>query len=69
MAFRFVHDSHTFLRTEWLRRMREQHLLALACGTSSVRFRLSFVMGEYELDAALARVAAAATGAQAKAKV
>ncbi|MBK7644108.1 MAG: L-lysine 6-transaminase [Planctomycetes bacterium] len=56
------------LRTEWLKRMREQHLLALACGTSSVRFRLSFVMGEKELEAGLARVAAAAEGVPAKAK-
>ena len=57
------------LRAEWVKRMRDQHLMALMCGPSSVRFRLPFVMGEYELDAALARVAAAATGAPAKTRV
>ena len=57
------------VRNDWIKRMRGQHLLALPCGPSSIRFRLPFVIGEYELDAALARVVAAAQGAPAKAAV
>jgi L-lysine 6-transaminase len=51
-------DTET--RQAWLKRMREAHMLVLACGPNSVRFRLPFVMTPAEVDQAVARVAAAA---------
>ncbi len=47
-------------RAEWIKKMREQHLLVLSCGPSSVRFRLPFVMTPAEIDTAMKRIAAAA---------
>jgi L-lysine 6-transaminase len=46
-------------RTEWIKKLREQKLLALLCGPSSVRFRLPFVMTQAEVDSAMAKIAAA----------
>lgn len=46
-------------RAEWIKKMREQKLLALLCGPSSVRFRLPFVMTHAEVDQAMAKIAAA----------
>jgi L-lysine 6-transaminase len=47
------------MRAEWIKKMREQKLLALTSGPSSVRFRLPFVMTQAEVDSAMAKIAAA----------
>jgi L-lysine 6-transaminase len=44
-------------RDEWLKRLREKRLLAIACGDRSIRFRLPFVIEKAEVDQALEKVA------------
>ena len=45
-------------RDEWLKKLREKKLLALASGERAIRFRLPFVVQKAEIDVALEKVAA-----------
>jgi len=50
-----VKDAPT--RDDWLKRLREKKLLALASGERSIRFRLPFVVQKNEIDSALEKIA------------